>query len=353
MSEAAAALAEPVLWGERRRTADRVFYGALTYTAALTLLWLFQVLTGRGTPFFQHYKVDSETVGHVLGGLLFFNILWGLIWFGVKNLLFWKWVGFSKEERRAAFSSRMREPYDVPGLISRHSERRIRIADMIGRRGRFILLQLLGFSLLYGRIATEHTPAFVTLFLSDNLFEAVASNWVFLSFYYSSGFLGRMFYGAQSRVMDGGLARANCLLITTLWSVFKFILVPIGTQLAAVFPADLFAVVFALIWGSYTAADASSEIVGSLFGKQKLRVWGMGDVNRKSVAGTWAAFLCSLTFCLWLVLSHHLGAPWIVLAVVLAGSNTLFELSSPRGTDDLTMATANALLCWAFGVLVY
>jgi len=37
------------------------------------------------------------------------------------------------------------------------------------------------------------------------------------------------FYGAQSRVMDGSLARANCLLITTLWSAFKFVMVPIGS----------------------------------------------------------------------------------------------------------------------------
>jgi len=28
-------------------------------------------------------------------------------------------------------------------------------------------------------------------------------------------------------------------------------------------------------------------------------------------------------------------------------------LFSPRGTDDFFMATTNALLCWAFGVLMY
>jgi hypothetical protein len=32
--------------------------------------------------------------------------------------------------------------------------------------------------------------------------------------------------------------------------------------------------------------------------------------------------------------------------------NTLLELLSPRGTDDFTMATGNALTCWAFGALV-
>jgi hypothetical protein len=91
-------------------------------------------------------------------------------------------------------------------------------------------------------------------------------SWAAIALYYSNGFLTRLFYGAQSRVMDGTLARANCLLITTLWSAFRFVM---------------------------------------------------------------------------------------VLAVVMAVSSTFFELFSPRGTDDFTMATANALLCWAFAGLVF
>jgi hypothetical protein len=30
----------------------------------------------------------------------------------------------------------------------------------------------------------------------------------------------------------------------------------------------------------------------------------------------------------------------------------LLELFSPRGTDDFTMATVNALICWGFGAAV-
>ena len=55
-------------------------------------------------------------------------------------------------------------------------------------------------------------------------------------------------------------------------------------------------------------------------------------------------------FCLWIVSQHGLAGPWIGLAVAIAISNTIFELFSPRGTDDFTMATANALICLAFGV---
>ena len=339
---------------DRRRTADRVFRGALLFNAGLTILWLFALVTGHSTIFFQNYRMDREALLRVGGGILFFYVLWGFIWYAVKTLLLRFVAGFTKEERRQAFSSRMREPFDVAGFVSRHSERRIRIIDMVGRRGRFITLAMAGFFYLYARVATEQSPAFATsFFLQDNLFDAVATSWIFLAFYYSDNFLAAAFYGPQSRVMDGVLARANCLLITTLWTAFKFVLVPLGTKLAAVFPPSEFAVVFALIWGSYLACDALSEVGGAVYGKQKIRVRGLGDVNRKSIGGTVAGFAGALALCLWVVLSHHLSPSWFVLAVIISISNTLLELFSPRGTDDFVMATANAVICLTFGMLIY
>ena len=337
---------------DRRRTADRIFRGALVFNSALTGFWLLMVVTQRDALFFLRYNIDRAAVANVAAGILFFYVGWGFIWYGIKNLLLAYFVGFSKEERRLAFSSRMDAPFDVSSFVARYSERRIRIADMIGRRGRFITLAMSGFFYLYARVATEHTPAFATLFLKDSLLDAVVTSWVFLGFYYVNGFVAAAFYGPQSRVMDGVLARANCLLITTLWTAFKFVMVPLGARLATVYPADQFAVVFALIWGSYIAADAMAEIGGSLFGTQTLRVWGVGDVNRKSIGGTISGFAGSLVLCLWVILAHGLPAPWIALAVVISVSNTALELFSPRGTDDCVMATGNALICLAFGMMM-
>ena len=145
--------------------------------------------------------------------------------------------------------------------------------------------------------------------------------------------------------MDGVLARANCLLITTLWSVFKFILVPIGARLAAVYSREEFAVVFALIWGSYSSptrwrrwAARCSAGSGSACGASATSTASRSAARCPGFAG-------ALVFCLWMVIGHGLPAPWIGLAVVIAVSNSLLELFSPRGTDDFTMATANALIC--------
>ncbi len=333
----------------RRRTADIIFRSALAFNAALTLFWLLTFLGG-GSFFFEDYRVDGETAGRIFSGVLFFYVIWGVIWWAIKGALLRWFVGFTPQERRDAFSSRMDRPYDVGDLVSRYSERRIRITDMIGRRGRFITLAVAGLYYLYLQVAQEQKADFATAFLQDNLLDGVVTSWIFLSFYYVSRLPGAFFYGPQSRVMDGMLARANCLLIATLWTAFKFVMVPIGVQLAAVFPKEEFAPVFALIWGSYLVTDTSAEVFGSLFGAQRIRVWGIGDVNRKSIAGIVAGFLSALIFCVWVVTAHGLGAPWLLLSVVLALSNTVLELYSPRGTDDFTMATANALICWAFGV---
>lgn len=343
----------PVSTGdERARTAQRIFRGALIFNTALTAFWLVALATHQGFGLFQQYEFNRAAVVRVFSGILFFYVIWGFIWYAVKNLLLKFYVGFTKEERRLAFSSRMHVPFAVASFTSRYSERRIRIADMIGRRGRFITLALAGFFYMYARVSAEQTPTFATGFLTDNLFDAVITSWVFLAFYYANGFVAAAFYGPQSRVMDGVLARANCLLITTLWTAFKFVMVPLGARLAVVFPPAQFAAVFALIWGSYIVNDALSEVGGALFGKQKIRVRGIGDVNRKSIGGTVSGFVGALVFCLWIVIAQGLPPAWIALAIVIAVSNTALELFSPRGTDDFFMATGNALICLVFGMFV-
>jgi hypothetical protein len=340
-------------WEAYRRQADGYFRGSLALTGALTAVWLFFVVTGRdGGAAFKAYRLSLESVTRVAVGTAVITLLWGWAWYGIKVLLLRTLAGFSKEELRAVFRSRMAEPFDLGALIARHSERRVRIADMIGRRGRFMTIGLLGYGYIYTRVASTPTPDFLFLGLQESLFDAIVYSWVMLGLYYSNGFLGRVAYGPQTRIMDGTLGRANCLVITMLWSVFKLFMVPIGFQLASLFPPRSYAALFAFVWLSYLIGDGMSEIVGQLFGKQKLRVWGIGEVNRKSVAGTWACFLGSLAICLALVQANGLGPAWVGLAVAVSLSNTVFELFSPRGTDDFTMATANALLCWAFGSLV-
>ena len=148
-------------------TARRVFRGALAFNTALTLFWLVSMATDSRF-FFSEYRITLESVGSVLSGIAFFYVLWGLAWWGLKSLAL-RWVGFSKDERRDAFSSRMDRPYDVGALTAKYSERRIRIADMIGRRGRFAFLAFAGLYGLYTQVLAnpqhERTKTFLSRIL--------------------------------------------------------------------------------------------------------------------------------------------------------------------------------------------
>jgi len=339
-------------WEAARSQSERLFRGCLALTAAITAVWLALLLSGRGGAVMGR-PLDPLSPARVLLGFVIVGVLWGWLWYGIKRVLLRKLVGLSGDETDATFRSRLRRPFDLVALLRGRSERRVRIADMIGRRGRYVTIGMLGCSYIYSRIAREPRADFLVAGLQESLFDALAFSWLMLALFRSDGFLGRVAYGAQSRVMDGVLARANALVILTLWSLFKFVMVPLGAELAAIFPPHTYAALFAIVWVSYLGSDAASEVVGSLWGRQKLRVWGVGEVNRKSVAGTAACFLASLGICLWLVHANGLGLPWVGLSVAVSISNTALELFSPRGTDDFTMASGNALLCWAFGRLVY
>jgi dolichol kinase len=345
---AGAAAARGVPARASQHLADRIFRVAVLFNAALTLFWLVTYFAG-GSYFFDDYRVGWDTVARVALGIGFFYVAWGVVWLGIKRTLLRRFAGFSAEDLRDTFSSRMDRPYEVAAIVGRYPERRIRIVDMIGRRGRFVTLAAASFFYLYVQLRARPDDGFATAFFNDNLLDGVIINWICLAFYYSSGSVAACFFGAQTRVMDGVLARANTLSLTMLWGGFKFVMLPIGAQLSIHFSREEFAPVFALIWGTYLVTDTSAEVFGSLFGRQDIRVRGLGDVNRKSVTGVVAGFFAALLFCLAVIVGHGLGPQWIVLGVVLSMANPLIELYAPRGTDDFTMATANALICWGFG----
>lgn len=336
------------------RTARLIFRGALAYNCVMTLIWFFFVVTRLdGGLLFNGYQVDAEALKRVAAGCAVFAVLYGWFWYRLRLALLRRVAGFSEPELKTVFASRMDRPFDLSAILARHAERRIRIIDMVGRRGRALTLAAAYNFYVYYRISMGSEPHFLTAALVDGLLDAVLLSWLYLAAYRANGLFGRIVYGGPARIMDGTLARANLLLIVTLWNCFKFIMAPLGIRLAVHFPPQTYAALFGFIWISYQVADTLAEIVGSLLGRQKLRVWGIGEVNRKSLAGTWACFLGSLGACLSMILIHRLPLPWLGLALVISVSNTFFELFSPRGTDDFTMATANGLLCWAFGVLAY
>ena len=111
-----------------------------------------------GGVYFRRYNIDKETLIAVAGGFLVFWIAWGWLWYRFKRFLLRKVAGLTKEEMVPVFDSRMRgRPFDLKGLLARHSERRIRIVDMIARRGRTVPGALTGF--FFSTPASPGTPS--------------------------------------------------------------------------------------------------------------------------------------------------------------------------------------------------
>ena len=172
--------------------------------------------------------------------------------------------------------------------------------------------------------------------------------------FYVNGFLGAAFYGPQSRVMDGCLGARQ---LPADHHAVDGVQVRHGADRRcsspSLYPREQFAVVFGLIWLSYIATDALRRDLR--LAVRQAEHQGVGRGRRQPQVGRRRRRrLCRRA-------RGQPGAdrrnglligPWIGLAFVIALSNSSSSSYSPRGTDDFTMATTNALLCLAFGAWV-
>jgi hypothetical protein len=327
-----------------------VFRVCLGYTLVSTAIWFTLLLSGKdGGRWFGDTQVSWSKLGQLAFSILLFFGIYSYAFYGLKYWLL-KRAGLSQPDLKSVFGNRLRD-FELEALLSRHSERTLRIIDMIGRRGRMLVLVVASFGFVYARIRDNPSPDSLLIGLQSSLLDAVVMSWWMVLTFHSNGPLGHMCYGAHARVLDGILGRANVLCIGTLWNAFKFVMIPIGSQLTTVYPPRTYAVLYAFIWLSYATADFAAEIFGSIWGKHSIRVWGLGDLNRKSWVGVGAAFVCTLSLNWILVAANGLSISWWVLGALIALLNPIVELVSPRGTDDFTMATSNALFCLGFGTL--
>lgn len=94
--------------------------------------------------------------------------------------------------------------------------------------------------------------------------------------------------------------------------------------------------------------DSFAEIIGATWGKQKIKVMGMGEVNKKSWEGTWAMFWSSFLILLPVNIYFNLSWAWYIFAVVICAIATFVELFAYRSTDNVCMLIISALLSVAF-----
>jgi len=180
---------------------------------------------------------------------------------------------------------------------AKYGERQLKVVDALNRRAGHVAL--FSARCLWYFALLRNVP---TMFRCAIVCELIPC---LLKIYYekmplddktSGNILGRIFF-AGMRVRDGNLARLNGITI----SAFGYLGMVWTCMLPFLFGLDdltgrFFFVLSmqGLIWG-----DAMAELVGSFFGRLQFPVYGMGEINYKTVEGVVACWLANF-FAMWL-----------------------------------------------------
>ena len=260
---------------------------------------------------------------------------------------YFKWnllrrIGMSSKECKVVFSNRKRN-FSLSKLVAKYGDRSLRIIDGLPRKlchfvTGFWQLFIFNFFIQDTYIAFVSSLSYqiILLFL---YIVTYSSNKIF-------GLPGILYGGA--RIRDGIYGRKNALVIR-----FAFLnLLPLYfiEYLARDNLADSANLLLfpSFVFLPLTIGDALGEIIGTTWGKQKLRGWGIGEINRKSVLGTTSVFLGSLVPLIGIAAFQRLSLPWWLLGLAVAVTTMVVELIAPRGTDNFFIPLGNALVCLFF-----
>merc|ERR1712165_321854 len=153
-----------------------------------------------------------------------------------------------------------------------------------------------------------------------------------------------------SRVFDGQYGRFN-LVVVNFWAyagrIIMFQLLVRSGHSDEV-KGILFALsMMPLLWG-----DSFGEIIGSFFGKITFQVRGLGDVNTKTVEGTFAVFASSFIaqiFMYYYMFQLDDGSGFFIFNPVVVFLYTciiaaIVESAAPRGTDNFFLQTLSLVV---------
>lgn len=287
--------------------------------------------------FFLNYKVLAYLIALVLELIILYPLFASFKW----SLL--GCLKMPLAERKIIFSNR-KINFDLKYFIDKYGDRNLRIVDGLSRKLLHIATGCWRLLVLNLVIKDTQVSLKVTLF-----FQVIAV-FLFIVSYSSNNIFGLagILYGATSRIRDGIYGRKNifvaqfsflCLLPLALLEKFAINNLADSSYML-LFPS--------LIFLPITIGDALGEIIGTIWGKQKLRVWGIGEINRKSLLGTGSVFLGSLFPLLLIVFFNALPWQWWLMCLSIAIATTIVELVAPRGTDNFCIPVGNALICLIF-----
>ena len=267
--------------------------------------------------------------------------------YALMTLIKWRWLkhmGVSEADRRLIYSARG-EGFDLDVLLRTYDEKALRMADSFCRKGHHVFTGLL-YILVVERVIADPVLMTVTIIIQATL------NLAMLGLAYRSNQvfgLGGLLFGGVARIRDGQAARTN-LVVANISLLLQYIVV---SALALLFLRPmtgdaLFVGLVSFVYLPMVVGDAAGEVIGGTWGKQNIRVRGIGEINKKSRLGTFSVFLGSLLAVLAHIVGEGLPLELIGLGVLVSVVTMIVELAAPRSTDNFAIPFTNllCLLAW-------
>jgi len=230
------------------------------------------------------------------------------------------------------------------------AERAIRTADAVPKKLSHIVDGLIVYVLSVQQAGADSGGTTFNKVYTYSAIVLMMQLFLYLASYGDAGAVGVVMYASKARVMDGSLGRENEIFG---WICDKYMLPVVAlleTALSRYIDLDDARLISAFTFLPIIIGDSFGEVVGSAFGKQTIKVWGMGERNTKSVEGTAAVFVSSLVSLVGAALYEGAALEWYALAVVVSAVSTAIELYAPRSTDNVMMLTGNLACCLLFGI---
>eukprot|EP00762_Andalucia_godoyi_P002461 ANDGO_02762.mRNA.1 hypothetical protein EMIHUDRAFT_445288 len=282
------------------------------------------------------------------------NIFWTIptgigvtlcIWYLTSKFRIWllRRNNFTEEEIRSIVQHRNKE-FPLAEMRSRHTSHCLRVCDGIPRKLNHVFTTF--FNLFFVSFAITDNSVRIQTAIVGQVLNIIVSALV----YRSDGWIASSpFFGSSSRIRDGRWGRLNLMIVRVVGLTALLMVTSIFSFLQDDVDKTRQSLVIVYAYIPTACGDAAGEVIGSLFGKIEFKVWGIGEVNRKTVEGTTAVFLFSIVpmlivSCIYEVDDFTIYRFWLIL--IMSVVSTVLEVISPRGTDNWTLPTANAAIAY-------
>jgi dolichol kinase len=267
-------------------------------------------------------------------------VLWVIIIF-----LRWKYLeyhGMTSEEYISILGNR--KNFNLEKYQALYDHRVLIISDGIFRKVNHIITTIFNLIVITYYTDTDNQKLQLSILGQITLVS------VSILFYRTNTIISFLVYGTGSRIRDGKSARLNILTVRMI-GIPSFII--IGTLMDYSSLLDKLTVKekkisLMMIYLPLIVGDAMGEIIGSLFGKHTFKVYGIGEINKKSIEGTFAVFLGSLVSIMIMCGYNQVDTKTYLIGTVISIVSTFTELIALRSTDNFFIPIINLLVLICF-----